>query len=414
MSAAGIVISENEIHMLSDGILSYKDESGEWQVEKRNVNKVKMINETTGLLWLGAGLIRIWNDVKSQLKDTTGKPWEISYLVSNTLQKYYAENEISLSARVLIAGFDDRKPVLFQVTSYNEFEIEPVEFPAGSVYAWAMIFGSKGDNPFPGLVGQYLKISNDLGKIANQAFHETVQQYANKQVNTGGCMFWRAFGPDGTLGGSDRGETGVVNSGLDDDEKFYHAADDSSGTNAKAFFRADGFLSSPSISDSLVFDAQTNAAFGQNPSPAPAFSFTNNWSVFATQSGQGITDDEIIVKRIRFRKKPGTTKVIFTFWARKESDQPGSGTGSGGNLTEVRLKGGVGIQDSAIAISATSFTRHVLEAEFDEADLFNDIDRIVEIAIYAKAEVIFEDTSPFIQEAETFLNDDLIQFEQAV
>jgi len=269
MSAAGIVISENEIHLLSDGILSYKDDNGEWKVEKRNVNKIKMIHETTGLLWLGAGLIKIWQEAKEQIQQRQlTKPWEIAHVVSNTLKKYYDDNEIDLSARVLIAGFDDRKPVLYEITSTNEFTIEPVEIPAGSVYAWNMIHGSEGKSPFVDLVGKYLQQSNNLSKIANRAFTETLRQY--KDVTVGGSTHWRGFSADGLIGGSDSAETGIPNSGLDDERIYYHGADDASGTNAKFFTQADGNIFHPLIGRTFfhkfsIADVGINTTQSVNP-----------------------------------------------------------------------------------------------------------------------------------------------------
>lgn len=185
MSAGAIVLSPTEIHLMSDGIMSCKDAAGDWQVANRNTNKVKVINDECAVLWLGVGLKAVFPN----LTECGRKPWEVAVEIQKMLKSFYSANQTELTARVMVAGFQER-PVLYEISSHTALEIHPVAWPAGAVYAWAMLHGCKGNNPFPDFVGKYLRCSDNLGQVAESAFTETLQNHEDSTVGGATYHHW--------------------------------------------------------------------------------------------------------------------------------------------------------------------------------------------------------------------------------
>lgn len=189
MSAGALLISDREIHLMSDGIMSYKD-GDSWQVESRNINKVKAINDRCALLWLGAGILQIWERVQADISEhTLGAPWEVARCVSQNMKDFYETHNIDMGGRVRVVGFQQRTPVVYEITSYDKFEIRKQDIPLGGVYAWAMIHGTNNNNIYPELAGKYLKKGYDLQQVAKAAWRETVNHYQEKDVTIGGATF---------------------------------------------------------------------------------------------------------------------------------------------------------------------------------------------------------------------------------
>lgn len=199
---------------------------------------------------------------------------------------------------------------------------------------------------------------------------------------------------------------------LEQIQAYNFGADNADGDNAKFYARADGYLSYKGISDSVIPAPANTAGNGRNPSNATLPGLDNNTSAYAAVTSQTSGERLVVVKNLRIRKKAGTTKLIFVFWAKHENQQ-----GDPENITsfnnEVRISGGVGLNDAAANISSTSYQRHTLEAEFSSADLFNDgIERFVELQVYSWVESL--NYVGGTDSAETFLNKDLIVLEQSV
>lgn len=190
MSTGALLISDTEIHLMSDGIMSYKDDTGNWQVKNRNTNKVKAINDSCALLWLGAGLIQIWEQVQADISEQTlGDPWEVALCVAENMKGFYETHSIDMGGRVRVVGFQNRTPVVYEITSYDDFEIRKQDIPSGGVYAWAMVHGTNNNNVFPELVGKYLRAKVPLQQVASAAFRDTVDHYQQKDVTIGGELF---------------------------------------------------------------------------------------------------------------------------------------------------------------------------------------------------------------------------------
>ncbi|MEX1120853.1 MAG: hypothetical protein WED82_01880 [Balneolales bacterium] len=204
---------------------------------------------------------------------------------------------------------------------------------------------------------------------------------------------------------------GITNDGAADSSiRFWAGNTFANRTDANFYVRQDGYLFSPSISDTISMPVETNASFSRNPRNADSFgTFDDNWSAYASRSSDGTsTSGEKIIKRFRFRKKPGASKVVFTFWAKREITEGSAGFSS--HRAFVRLTG-LGITNQEQIITASSYTRHTMVAEFASADLFNETDRIIDIEIEAEIEVASYSSGTF--ETELFLNNNLIQFEQS-
>jgi len=213
-------------------------------------------------------------------------------------------------------------------------------------------------------------------------------------------------GGDGT-----DGYTGVQ-SGTGTAKAFFAGADDTTGTNANAYIRADGYLYSGSIGDSIQPAPVDIAANGRNQASASyPSSLTNNTSSYVAAS-QSVPSNEHTVEVIhwRVRKKPGTTRILCSFWAKNNYTQ-----GDPANVvhwsTQVRLKGSTGITTDSVDITSTSYTRYTLEATFSSADLFNGgIEKDIWIEVYSKVNILsYSSGTP---SAETFLNKDLLFLEQ--
>jgi hypothetical protein len=396
MSAGAILISDTEAHFASDGILCKLDDNGDLQPQRWDANKIRILNDHCGILWLGAGIVRIWPEVEQQL-DANAEPWQCAHIISETLKRWYSKNDIDLSARVMIAGLQADKPAMYEVTSHNDFEIKKHEVPSGGVYCWSMIFGSNHDNPFPDLVGKLMQTTDDLQQVCKRAFLETLKQYKSDQV--GGNMYFRSLSDDPFIG-HDLAEFGENTDGLS------FGADDKSGTNARFYARADGKIFHDAIGQDLTqFESRAN--FGRNP--ADASTTFSNWSSFTSATipfGQSsvASDNEVLFKAFQVRKRFGIESIRIL--ARVRRATASNTGGSAAHEAKIIAETNFGGVSDEVTFFNSSFATVVLE--LDMSGVADGTIGMVELKLFARADITFGGSDGDTVETEAFCSENLL------